>query len=76
MAQVLVRDIETQVVERLKKRAKRNNRSFESEMRNILQHAAGEDMTDILAEVSRVRAMFAGRTFSNSVELLCEDRER
>jgi antitoxin FitA len=76
VAQVLVRDLEPVVVEKLKARAQKNGRSLETELRSILQRAAGEDMTEVLAEVNRVRALFAGRTFSDSTELLREDRER
>lgn len=76
MAQVLVRDIESVVVEKLRLRAQKNNRSLEAELRSILQKAAGEEMSEVLVEVAKVRALFAGRTFSDSVELLREDRER
>jgi antitoxin FitA len=76
MAQVLVRDVEPTVIEKLKARAKENGRSLEAELRLILQRAAGDDIDDALAEVERVRALFAGRTFSDSAELVREDRER
>lgn len=76
MPQVLVRDIEPAVVERLKERAQKNGRSLEAELRAILRRASGVDMAAALAELKRIQADFAGRTFSDSTELLRADRER
>ena len=76
MAQVLVRDVDTQIVEKLKQRARQNGRSLEAELRLILQRAAGVLDSAVLAEVERVRSMFQGRTFSDSAELIREDRDR
>ncbi len=76
MAQVLVRELEPAVIERLKERAHRNGRSLEAELRLVLQQAAGDSTAQIQAEVARVRALFAGRTFFDSAKLFREDRER
>jgi len=76
MAQVLIRDVPPEVVERLKVRAQRNRRSLEAELRVIVEKAVEESIEDMLAEVDRVRALFAGRTFGDSAELIREDRER
>jgi plasmid stability protein len=76
MSQVLVRGLEPEVVEKLRTRAQQNGRSLEAELRIILQRAAGGPISEPLAEVERVRAMFAGRRFSDSAELVREDRER
>jgi plasmid stability protein len=76
MSQVLVRDIEPMVLEKLKTRARQNGRSLEAELRLILQQAAGEPAASLLPEVERIRALFGGRTFSDSAELLREDRDR
>ncbi|MCP1551582.1 UNVERIFIED_ORG: plasmid stability protein [Methylobacterium sp. SuP10 SLI 274] len=43
MAQILVRDIDNGVKERLQQRAARNGRSMEAELRDILRSAAAED---------------------------------
>lgn len=74
MAQVLVRDVEPETVEKLKQRAGKNGRSLEAELRVILRQAA-EQSGDPWAEIERVRAAFAGRTFSDSSELIREDRD-
>jgi antitoxin FitA len=76
MAQVLVRDLDGEVIEKLKERARHNGRSLEAELRLILQRAAGEHASNALAEVERIRARFAGRSFSDSAELVREDRDR
>jgi antitoxin FitA len=76
MAQVLVRDVEPEVMDKLKARAQRNHRSLEAELRVIFAAAVQEPEQDILSEVDRVRALFAGRQFSDSADLLREDRDR
>src|SRR5688572_24199730 len=40
MAQILVRDIAPEVLDQLKQRAKRNNRSLSAEVKTILEQAA------------------------------------
>ena len=76
MPQVLVRDVEPAVMEKLRARAQRNGRSLEAEARVIFRAAVTSDASEMRAEVERVRALFAGRTFSDSAALLREDRER
>ena len=43
MAQLVVRQIETEVKSRLQRRAKRHGRSMEEEVRDILRNAAKEE---------------------------------
>lgn len=78
MAQVLVRGLEEAVVERLKKRAGANGRSLEAELRAVIEQAASFDVQ--LAETrelaAKLRRRLAGRSFSNSAELIAEDRRR
>src|SRR2546428_556936 len=66
MAQVLIRDVDSRVMDKLKARARRNRRSLEAELRVIFEKAVEEPASDMLAEVERVRALFAGRTFDDS----------
>ena len=58
--QVIVRHLDANVVAELKRRAKRNGRSLERELRLILTRAARPDRTALLAETDRIRAMTAG----------------
>ena len=75
MAQVLVRNLDDTTVKMLKHRAKKHGRSLSSEVRAILQDAAGSE-TDWREQVEQVRAMFEGRSFSDSTDIVSEDRER
>lgn len=76
MAQVLVRDLENDVVDKLKERAKSCGRSLEAELRLILEQAAQDSRAAGLLELEHIRARLAGRTFSDSMEMLREDRAR
>lgn len=79
MAQVLVRDLDEEVVESLKRRAKQDGRSLQSEVKFILEQAAEEPRVDMKAAralVENIRKKFKGRRFPDSVELIREDRDR
>lgn len=79
MAQILVRDLDKETVERLKKRARDDGRSLQSEVKHILSQAAQEptvDMEAARALVENIRKKFKGRRFPDSVELIREDRDR
>lgn len=79
MAQILVRDLDKDVVERLKKRAREDGRSLQSEVKFILEQAAAEPRLDMEAArtmLEEFRKRFKGRKFSDSVELIREDRAR
>lgn len=79
MAQILVRDLDQETVERLKRRAREDGRSLQSEVKHILSQAAQEpivDMETARALVENIRKKFKGRKFPDSVELIREDRNR
>lgn len=77
MAQLLVRDLEKAVVQRLKQRAKSHRRSLEKEAKAILERAASEQtLEEARATAARIRRRLAGRTFSDSAQLIREDRDR
>ena len=79
MAQILVRNLNEKLMERLKKRAKREGRTLQSEVKMILEHAANEQKLD-LKRVNKIlenmRKEFKGKKFSDSVDLIREDRDR
>jgi len=59
MAQLLVRNLENSVKARLQRRAKRNGRSMEEEVRDILRAAVKEEKSDkggLGTEISRIFA--------------------
>jgi plasmid stability protein len=77
MPNVLVRDVEVTVLDRLKLRAKRQNRSLQAEVKIILQDAAARP--ESLSELELIRKIRASNTKVNktdSAELLREDRDR
>lgn len=79
MAQILVRGLDEEVVERLKKRAKEDGRSLQSEVKVILEQAAlapKVDMETAKRLCDEFRRRFKERKFPNSVELIREDRDR
>jgi antitoxin FitA len=63
MAQLIVRNIEDEVKERLAQRARRKGRSMEEEVRSILREAVSEDMKPApeTGFGTRLAAFFADR---------------
>jgi plasmid stability protein len=76
MAQLLVRNLNRTVVERLRRRARRGGRSVESEVRAILEQATQADMASARTLANRIRARLRGRRFSDSAAQVREDRDR
>jgi antitoxin FitA len=76
MTQLLIRDLQTETVQRLKARAKRHGRSLQGEVKAILEAAAGYSMAEAQMNAETWAARLAGREFSDSAELIREDRER
>jgi plasmid stability protein len=60
MAQILVRDIEDDVKERLRKRAARHGRSMEAEVRDILRDAVKGDEAPKQGLGTEIAALFKG----------------
>jgi plasmid stability protein len=78
MSQVLVRDLDPELMERLKHRAQRHGRSLQAELKTILEETARADarMEEARRRAELLREQFADRTFSDSSELIREDRDR
>jgi len=77
MAQLLVRDLEPDIISRLKLRAKNHHRSLQGEAKLILQEAAQKmTMDEVRERASKIRTSFGKRKFSDSAELIRKDRER
>ena len=79
MAQILIRNLDKEVVEHLKERARKDGRSLQTEVRLILERAAHEPKVDMetarkISELFRHR--FRERKFPDTVELIREDRGR
>lgn len=57
MAQVVIRNIDDAVVERLKARAAAKRQSLEQTLREILTEAANPSRADVIEELARWRAL-------------------
>lgn len=76
MPQVLVRNIDTETLNRLKERARRRGRSLQAELRLILTRAAESDPDRFWEIAQRVRESIGPGGDTDSTELVREDRER
>lgn len=76
MAQVLVRDLDKTMIERLKARAEQHGRSLQVELKTIIEQAAKSDVEAARQAAERLRRKLAGRKFSDSTVLIAEDRRR
>ncbi len=77
MANLTIRNVDDEVVERLKKKAKDNGRSLEAELRELLKQAAKrKSPEELLAIADRIAAMTPDVPQTDSAELLREDRDR
>jgi plasmid stability protein len=76
MASVTIRNLDDEVVARLKDRAKANKRSLEAELREILARSA-EAMTreEFIAFAKHVRTMTPEMPQTDSTLLIREDRD-
>ncbi len=81
MSEVLIRNLEEAVVERLKARARGSGRSLQAELKLILEQAARpapalSARAEYRALADRVRTTLGDRPQADSAALLAEDRAR
>ena len=76
MPDILIRGLSGEKLKRLKARAKQHGRSLQSEAKLLLEQAAGVDGAEIAAMLDGWKKRFAGRRFSDSADLVREDRDR
>jgi antitoxin FitA len=79
MGQVVIRNIENGVIERLKARAAAQHKSLEQSLRELLTEAAKPDRAELLAELDRIRAMTPPRQpgidYPTAEQPIREDRD-
>ena len=79
MGQVVIRNIDDLVLERLKARATEQHKSLEQSLREILAAAAKPSRAELLAEVERIRAMTPprrpGKRYPTAEQLVRESRD-
>ncbi|WP_089729824.1 FitA-like ribbon-helix-helix domain-containing protein [Candidatus Thiosymbion oneisti] len=76
MGQVAIRNLDDGVLNRLKQRAKRNHRSLEGELRQILTLAALPSRPELTAKAEALAQALEGRWTDDSTSLIREDRDR
>lgn len=76
MAQVLVRELPDEVVERLKAKAAVEGRSLEAHLRIVLEEASRLDRDEFLALADASAATTRGRPQVDSTDLIREARDR
>lgn len=78
MGTLTIRNLDDQVIERLKAQAKANHRSLEGEVRHALTHRADplRRMPEFRERTRQLMARTSGTDQTDSVELLREDRNR
>ncbi|MBD2693546.1 FitA-like ribbon-helix-helix domain-containing protein [Anabaena catenula] len=81
--QVVLGNINPAVLEKLQGLAQRHNRSLEDEVKAILENFVEAELVNqdlakaqAWAKIDTARQRYLGKTFSDSVELLREDRNR
>jgi len=79
MGQVVIRNIDNVVLERLKAKAAEQHKSLEQSLREILTQAARPSRAELLAEVERIRAKTRlpppGVQYPSAEEMIREDRD-
>ncbi len=79
MGQVIIRNLDDRVIERLKARAAAQRNSLEQSLRELLIEAAKPGRAELLAELERIRAMApAARPeadYPSAEQLVREDRD-
>ncbi len=75
---VLIRDIDEETLERLKKKASNHKRSLQAELKSVLEVHAGPDIEEVRNMVHETLEKYRaeGRMFSDSTKDIREDRER
>jgi antitoxin FitA len=76
MAQLLIRNLDEETIQNLKARAKRHNRSLQGEAKLILEELARQPDEPAMVIAERWQEYFAKRTFTDSTELVRQDRDR
>jgi plasmid stability protein len=78
MANVLIRNIPEEVLDRLKNMAKSHKRSLQQELRVVLEKTVDQSSHDIFQKASDLRRKLRKKAvrFTDSAKLLREDRAR
>lgn len=80
MGQVVIRNIDDEVLKRLRARAAAQRKSLEQSLRELLTEASRPNRTELIRAAERIRAMSparkSGATYPTAEELIREDRDQ
>jgi plasmid stability protein len=76
MPDVLVRDVDEKILNKLKSRASRNGRSLQNELLQIFKSITEDNGLSDEKTADKIKSALRGRTFSDSAAMLREDRRR
>ena len=78
MANVLVRNVPDEVLDRIKSMAKHHNRSLQKELREAIENIANQSSLDFFRKAKELSGKLRKKKvrFTDSAELLREDRTR
>ena len=76
MAKLLIRDLDPELIERLKSRARQQGRSLHEEVKSILEAAAPFSMNAARRIAEQWQQRLAGWVSGDSADLIREDRDR
>lgn len=75
VADFLIRDLPEDVMRRLRDRARQNGRSLQAEVHETLRRSVKMTREETFARWDELREKYAGRTFTDAVQLIREDRD-
>ncbi len=76
MAQVIIRNLDDDAIQRLEDRARLKGVSLESELRTIVVDASRTDQAGFRARAAECRRRVSDRKQGDSTQLIREDRDR
>lgn len=76
MRQLLIRNVEAETIRRLKRRAKQHHRSLQGELKCIVEEAATMTVEEMKQVSLSWQKRLKSHEFTDSADLLREDRDR
>jgi plasmid stability protein len=76
MPQLTIRNLDDEIYERLRARARLNHRSLEAEVRSILSTAASPNRAEMAKRAAAIRTSLVGRYKGDATAEIRADRDR
>jgi plasmid stability protein len=76
MAHLVLHDVDPEVIEALRERARQGGMPLEEQAKQLLAEAVGQSRSRALETARRIRAGLGGRIFADSAAILREERGR